>query len=189
MKKFVAILLAVLMLFSLVACGGSTEAPETDNGAETSAETTTQSSAVSDNADPMDKTLSKAGLELSAVTPDEKTFDVDFDADDDEITFYMEKGTEKNVYAYMNKLLQACKAASDDGKLYEANFNFYMGSDLEEFTDYPTEEANEEYMYLMQFGYMKNGATVTVTAGSVSDMHPERSDDIYYPVYTVSFGF
>jgi len=43
--------------------------------------------------------------------------------------------------------------------------------------------------YIGQFGYYLNGATIDVTVCSASDMDGEKDDDIYYPIYTISFGW
>lgn len=194
MKKLLSLLLSGMVVLSFTSCVANTE---------TSSENTTDTSQISDNDnsskkdntskdnfDPMEKMLNKAGVTLEDIQPTEETFDMVFDSDDDEISFYMEKETERDASAYMNKIVDTCKATSDDGKLYEANFNFFMGTDMTEFPPLPSsEEINDGMIYLMQFGYLKNGATITVTAARLTDMHPERNDDIYYPVYTISFGF
>lgn len=202
MKKLLAILLSLMMIASITACGnnettsGNNEnsgASQTNNNDNNENSDTSQTSKADDtqvSADPMEEMLNRAGVKYDDIKPPEETFDVVFDEEDDEISFYMEKETERDASAYMNQLYELCKATSDDGKLYEANFDFYMGTNMTEFPPLPSaEEINDGMMYMMQFGYLKDGATVTVTASRVSDMHPTRSDDIYYPVYIVSFGF
>ncbi len=185
MKKLLAILLAVMMVFALAACGdGETASDTSKKPGEKSGEK------IPEEGTPLEKMLDRAGVKLEDIQPAEETFDMVFDEDDDEITFYMEKDIERNASAYMHKVQDACKAASDDGKLYEANFNFFMGTEYVEYPPLPSaEEIDSGLMYLMQFGYIKDGQTVTVTAARITDMHPDRSDDVYYPTYTISFGF
>lgn len=202
MKKLLAILLMSALILTLVSCTSDdketngkenerVEAKNEDENDEASEETDgNKTEEQKEESDPMTAMLEKAGMDIEGITPDEPLFDTVFDEEDEEISFYMEKETEKDTAVYLNKILDASKEASDDGMLYEANFDFYMGSELTELAELPAaDEINEKYSYLLQYGYLKDGNTVTVTVGSFSDMHPDRNDDIYYPVYTVSFVF
>lgn len=190
MKKITVILFMILLALVLVSCS-SDKSTENDNEKtiEEKTDVENDSEAVQES-DPMEAMLKKAGVDLEKVMPDEAVFDTVFDESDEEISFYMEKETEKDTAAYLQKIMEECKAASDDGILYEANLDFYMGTNLTELEELPSaEEINSEYWYLLQYGYLKDGNTVTVTIGSLSDMHPERNDDIYYPLYTLSLMF
>ena len=85
--------------------------------------------------------------------------------------------------------MDSCKATADDGKLYEADQNFYMGGSLTEYGPLSADDINSSSWYVAQFGYMKDGGKVAVTVTWLTDLHFGRDDDINYPVYRVTFGF
>ena len=196
MKKSIKILSIVIMLFIglfvLTGCGGKkdTNNKEIGNSGENGVVMEQQNQ--NDNMSEEEKLLSKVGLELSQITPNEEYYRMEYDADDKEFTFYMEKGTERNIGEYAHKVYNACKEVATDNKIYKANFNFYMNDgSAEEYTLKTVEEINSgiTYMFLDQFGYYFGGETISITYAAVTDMDGERNDDIYYPVYTVSFGW
>lgn len=200
MKKLLAFALTFTMILSLAACGGKDDPKpsgnDTSGTSQQASESTPADPAESEapadpppGGSPMEDLLARAGLTLADIEPDEPYYRVGLD-DDENIIFYMEKETERNTAVYLNKLVEATRAAADDGKLYEADFNFYMGSNLTEFPPLPPDEEINGYAnYLAQYGYMKNGATVSVTFGNIADFDPERGDDVYYPTYSVGFTF
>ena len=197
MKKVISILIIAVMLiaglFVLTGCGDN----ETATGGSSSSGTSTNDGTEkqqnqNDNMSEEEKLLAKVGLELSKVKPNEEYYRMKYDADDKEFTFYMEKGTEKNVGEYVHKVYNACKEISSDKKIYKANFNFYMqDGNVEEYVIPSIDEINSGSTtnYIGQFGYYLNGATIDVTVCSASDMDGEKDDDIYYPIYTISFGW
>ena len=197
MKKVTSILIISVMLivglFVLTGCGDN----ETATGGSSSSGTsrndgTEKQQNQNDNMSEEEKLLAKVGLELSKVKPNEEYYRMKYDADDKEFTFYMEKGTEKNVGEYVHKVYNACKEISSDKKIYKANLNFFMqNGNVEEYELKSVAEINEgsTYNYIGQFGYLYGGGTITVTVCSASDMDGEKDDDIYYPIYTVSFDW
>lgn len=182
MKKILLSLLTIVMCFLLVGCGNENK-PNNDKG---NTENKKEQKENNENkADPKEDILKKVGLELSKIEPDEEFYIVDFDDVDDGFTFYMEKGTEKNVGEYVHKIYNACKNIASDGKIYQATFSFYMKDSTTPELELESKETINGYgFYIGQFGYLYNGNTVTITIGSLTDYDEVRNDDLDYPIYT-----
>jgi len=187
MKKLIFSFLALALTLSLVGCGGETEVENGGTNNNNTNNNTNNNQSQNSNASDEEKFLTKFGLKMSDIEPDEEYYRVDFD--EDEFTFYMEKGTERNVGKYINKVYNACKNVASDGKIYKASFNFYMrDGNVEEYAVKSENEINEgfSFMHLDQFGYYYGNLEVAVTVSALTDMDGERDDDVYYPVYSIS---
>ena len=185
-KKLIHSLFIIFLCIFLVGCG-NTENKEDINKNDNKTNNTQKE----DKGSKEEQLLKSVGLTLEDIEPDEEYYRVKFDEDDEEFTFYMEKGTERNIGRYAEKIYNAGKKAAKDNKLYKASFNFYMNDgSAEEYIPKSASEINDTitYNYIDQFGYYYGNYTVTITMGAVSDMDGERNDDVYYPVYTISIG-
>ena len=189
MKKLLAILLAAMMVFALAACGNN----ETPSGSEGGNPGTSQNDTPGgtenqggennnggegNNGDSLSKVLNDVGLTLESITPAEGIFDHTFDDEANKIYFYMEAGTKKDAASYMNKVIEACKAVADGGKLYTANSTNELT--VPEFSSNVT---------FYNFDYLRNGTAITVVIQSASAEHAERGDSVSYPTYVVTFDY
>ena len=189
MKRILAILLAAMMLFSLVACdtGDNPDNPNNDTpgrsqsdnqgGTENQGGKNTNGGE-ENNENSLSKVLNDVGLTLESITPTEGIFDHTFDGEASKIYFYMEAGTKKDAAAYMNRVIEACKAVADSGKLYTANSTNELT--VPEFSSSVT---------FYNFDYMRNGTAITVVVQSAGAEHAGRGDSVSYPTYVVTFDY
>ena len=183
MKKLLAILLAAMMLLSLAACGNNDDNPSgSENNPGTSQSDnqggTENQGGEENNGDSLSKVLNDVGLTLESITPAEGIFDHTFDGEASKIYFYMEAGTKKDAAAYMNKVIDACKAVADGGKLYTANSTNELT--VPEFSSNVT---------FYSFDYQSNGTAITVVVQSAGAEHAGRGDSVSYPTYVVTFDY
>ena len=183
MKKLLAILLAAMMLLSLAACGNNDDNPSgSENNPGTSQSDnqggTENQGGEENNGDSLSKVLNDVGLTLESITPAEGIFDHTFDGEASKIYFYMEAGTKKDAAAYMNKVVDACKAVADGGKLYTANSTNELT--VPEFSSNVT---------FYSFDYQSNGTAITVVVQSAGAEHAGREDSVSYPTYVVTFDY
>ena len=189
-RKLFAILLALLMTFSLAACGNNEDKPsgnednpgvsQTDNkgGEDNQGGESSNNGGEENNVDSLSKVLNDVGLTLESITPAEGIFDHTFDGEASKIYFYMEAGTKKDAAAYMNKVIDACKAVADGGKLYTANST----------NELTVPEFSSSVMFY-NFDYMRNGKAITVVVQSAGAEHTGRGDSVSYPTYVVTFDY
>ena len=188
MKKLLALLLVGMMIFSLAACGdNNTTDPDKDNpdtsqsdnqGGTENQGGENNNGGEENNGDSLSKVLNDVGLTLESITPAEGIFDHTFDDEANKIYFYMEAGTKKDAASYMNKVIEACKAVADGGKLYTANSTNELT--VPEFSSNVT---------FYNFDYLRNGTAITVVIQSASAEHAERGDSVSYPTYVVTFDY
>ena len=183
MKKLLAILLAAMMLLSLAACGNNDDNPSgSENNPGTSQSDnqggTENQGGEENNGDSLSKVLNDVGLTLESITPAEGIFDHTFDGEASKIYFYMEADTKKDAAAYMNKVVDACKAVADGGKLYTANSTNELT--VPEFSSNVT---------FYSFDYQSNGTAITVVVQSAGAEHAGRGDSVSYPTYVVTFDY
>ena len=183
MKKLLAILLAAMMLLSLAACGNNDDNPSgSENNPGTSQSDnqggTENQGGEENNGDSLSKVLNDVGLTLESITPAEGIFDHTFDGEASKIYFYMEADTKKDAAAYMNKVIDACKAVADGGKLYTANSTNELT--VPEFSSNVT---------FYSFDYQSNGTAITVVVQSAGAEHAGRGDSVSYPTYVVTFDY
>ena len=189
MKKLLAILLAAMMLLSLAACGNNDDNPsgsennpgtsQSDNqGGTENQGGENNNGGEENNGDSLSKVLNDVGLTLESITPAEGIFDHTFDDEANKIYFYMEAGTKKDAASYMNKVIEACKAVADGGKLYTANST----------NELTVPEFSSNVMFY-NFDYLRNGTAITVVIQSASAEHAERGDSVSYPTYVVTFDY
>ena len=188
MKKVLAILLAAMMVFALAACGdNNTTDPDKDNpgtsqsgnqGGTENQGSENNNGGEENNGDSLSKVLNDVGLTLESIAPAEGIFDHTFDDEANKIYFYMEAGTKKDAASYMNKVIEACKAVADGGKLYTANSTNELT--VPEFSSNVT---------FYNFDYLRNGTAITVVIQSASAEHAERGDSVSYPTYVVTFDY
>ena len=170
MKKFLVAALTLVMVLSLAACGGTTTPSSLSGETGSSSQQTEQSSSVESqsNTNTVEGVLARAGLTLAAVEPAEGYSEVRLE-DSDTVEFVLKEGATADAGSMIYKLCDACKAASADGKLYEATIGFFMGTELTEFHELPSkEEINSKWSYLAQFGFLKGGVSIAITFGYVA---------------------
>ena len=182
MKKLFALLLAMMMIFSLAACGdNNTTDPDKDNPGTSQSDNqggTENQGGEENNGDSLSKVLNDVGLTLESITPAEGIFDHTFDGEASKIYFYMEADTKKDAAAYMNKVIDACKAVAYGGKLYTANSTNELT--VPEFSSNVT---------FYSFDYQRNGTAITVVVQSAGAEHAGRGDSVSYPTYVVTFDY
>ena len=183
MKKLLAILLAAMMLLSLAACGNNDDNPSGSENNPGTSQSDNQGGEENkggeeNNGDSLSKVLNDVGLTLESITPAEGIFDHTFDGEASKIYFYMEADTKKDAAAYMNKVIDACKAVADGGKLYTANSTNELT--VPEFSSNVT---------FYSFDYQSNGTAITVVVQSAGAEHAGRGDSVSYPTYVVTFDY
>lgn len=161
---------------------------DVDNGADSDDWSSGSAGDADDEADAgqsVDEFLAHYGLKLSDVDPDEPYYRAMLEGS--RITFFMEAGTEKNHGVYIHKVMNACQAMAADGKLYNADWGFFMQDGTSEELEVPDEEEiNSYYFYIAQFGYRYDQRLPVVTIGAgIPEYDLERNDDYAYPVYTL----
>ena len=164
MKKFLAILLALLMVFTLVACGVSenTDEPEdtkktenTQSAGKTEQTTTTENVAADDAKHPV---LDLCGLTVADIEAGVTTLGEDYQETESGfsgVMFPAELNFE-NFEKWVNALAENCRKASKDGKLYESEMS------EEEVTSFSLDP--NALMNVVLFIYRTNGKVVYVTA-------------------------
>ena len=178
MKRIISIIAILMLLLSLVACGGKSNAPANDKS--TDGNSSTQGN--SENPDNAKDLLARYGLNLDEVKPDEMT-DSTFAKDSTSMTasLWLEgiESTDFDKDAYIEKLYGFVLKAADDGKIYEP-YALIMGN--------KDEMELEVGSMIYQWGYIHGGKSITITIGMVSDMKPDSDEDKYIPVVTLAFN-
>ena len=178
MKKVLALMLVLIMVLSLAACGGdkgptpsggttdpgTSQQEQPSNPPDNSEDSQTPSGGSTDepkSGDPeMDKRLDMAGLTFESIEPEQEYESSGFEKLT--IRFYFAKGVVAETGAYYHQVIDACKAVSDDGKVYETENGVYNGKgDEAEFVPQAAEKY-EELSATLAIGYKKDGKPVTV---------------------------
>lgn len=178
MKKILALALVLALALSLTACGGGNSDPkpsgndtpgtsqqEPSNTPDNNEDDKTPSDVSTDepkedDASGMNERLNMAGLTFESIEPEQEYESSGFEKLT--IRFYFAKGVVAETGTYYHQMIDACKAVSDDGKVYATEAGVYNGTgDEAEFEPQAAEEY-EELAATLMFGYKKDGKPVTI---------------------------
>lgn len=197
MKKSIAVIISLMLLFSLAACGGNEETPSGSGTGGTSQQEEQQPSSTPDESTPsgggttepesgdtsgMEERLNRAGLTLESIEPEQEYVHSIFDGYN--IKFFFTSDASLDVGAYYYQVMDACKAASDDGKIYEATSGTFSGSgDEAEFQP----KAQGDYIELdaaLIFGIYHDGNPATISVMMELDNDKEQ-DNQFCPAFSI----
>lgn len=203
MKKLAALLIAGMMVLALAACGGGKDDPAPPDASDpgtsqqqeqppsntpsTPAEDETSSGAGTtepENSDTsgMEERLNRAGLTFESLEPDQEYVHSIFDGYN--IKFFFTSDASLDVGAYYYQVMDACKAASDDGKIYETTSGTFSGSgDEAEFQP----KAQGDYFELdaaLIFGIYHDGKPATISVMMELDNDKEQ-DNKTCPAFSI----
>jgi hypothetical protein len=190
MKKALLLVLALMLIISLAACGGNTDNPSGNGGNNSTNPPASQGgndTTPSNNVDTktVEGVLAAVGLKVDDVKPGGTTdMNTNNDSTSTGVQFWLEgtKYEDFDAAGYIDKLWDAVKAASDDGGIYNP-YKLIGG----------TKEAIEKtvpgtYNVIDQWGYYYKSKDYNMTLGIMMDAKPGGDDDKYVLMVSLSFG-
>ncbi|MDD4141698.1 MAG: hypothetical protein PHR20_02740 [Bacteroidales bacterium] len=171
------VMMCVVSLVIFTACGGNTNKKTADGKAETKSETKTSAETVLEVTDDAKIILTKYGLTAEAIVPQNAFYAfLPFVKQREVVGFLQTKGTGKTVRRDFTKMIEGIKAASDDGKIYNATSDKYE-FDMNLVTDYAVGQS---------FQYISKGKLIKVyLAWGDGFIKPGTNDS--YPIYRITF--
>ncbi|MDR1792146.1 MAG: hypothetical protein LBR36_01680 [Bacteroidales bacterium] len=175
--KTVAVLAAVTVMTACNSGGGSKQ--QNSNASETKTEVKASASAALEASDDAKTMLAKYGLTAAAIAPQNAFYTfLSFGQQQEVVGFLQTKGTKKDLKRDFTKMLEGIKAASDDGKIYNA-----LTTDLE--FDMTTVT---DYALAHTFQYISKGEHRVVYLAYDSGFTKPGTND-RYPQYRITFNY